>query len=50
LEGFPLLGFIPYDQQIIQADLRGEFAGQVDGATQEALENIARHLHAGESC
>ena len=50
LEGFPLLGFIPYDQQIIQADLRGEFAGQVDGATQEALENIARHLHAGGSC
>jgi CO dehydrogenase maturation factor len=50
LEGFPLLGFIPYDQQIIQADLRGEFAEQVDGATQEALENIARHLHRGGSC
>lgn len=45
LEGLPFLGFVPYDQQIIEADLRGEFAFKVSAATQAALEEIAGHLH-----
>ena len=44
LEGLPFLGFVPYDQQIIEADLRGEFALKVGAATWAALEEIAARL------
>jgi CO dehydrogenase maturation factor len=45
LEGLPFLGFVPYDQQIIEADLRGEFALKISAATRVALEEIAGGLH-----
>ncbi len=47
LEGFPFLGFIPYDERIIEADLKGEFASDVSDATRAALEEIAATLNAG---
>jgi CO dehydrogenase maturation factor len=49
LEGLQFLGFVPYDQQVIEADLRGEFALQVGNATRAALEEIAAHLDTGGS-
>ncbi len=47
LEGFPFLGFIPYDERIIEADLKGEFASDVSDATRAALEEIAAAINAG---
>lgn len=47
LEGFPFLGFIPYDERIIEADLKGEFASDVHDATRAALEDIAAAINAG---
>jgi CO dehydrogenase maturation factor len=44
LEGFEFLGFIPYDEKIIEADLKGEFAADVSTPTREALEEIADRL------
>jgi len=44
LSGHRFLGFIPYDESIIEADLRGDFARDVQPATREALEEIARNL------
>jgi CO dehydrogenase maturation factor len=48
LEGFPFLGFIPYDGKIIEADLKGEFAADVSSETSAALEKIATTLTAGD--
>lgn len=47
LEGFEFLGFIPYDDKIIEADLKGEFAGEVSFQTRAALEEIADNLNSG---
>jgi CO dehydrogenase maturation factor len=44
LKGFAFLGFIPYDEKIIEADLKGEFAADLGAATQAALEEIATKL------
>ncbi|MBW1980606.1 MAG: AAA family ATPase [Deltaproteobacteria bacterium] len=44
LAGFAFLGFIPYDERIIEADLRGEFAADVTGTTRRVLEEIAKSL------
>jgi CO dehydrogenase maturation factor len=41
LEGFQFIGFIPYDEKIIEADLKGEFASDVSDETRTALEEIA---------
>lgn len=45
LEGFQFLGFIPYDEKIIEADLKGEFASDVSVSTRAALEEIASGLN-----
>ncbi|UCG14095.1 MAG: AAA family ATPase [Deltaproteobacteria bacterium] len=47
LDGFEFLGFIPYDEKIIEADLKGEFAADVGTPTRMALEEIARSFDAG---
>lgn len=44
LSDFRFLGFIPYDELIIEADLKGEFAENVSDATRAALEEIARNV------
>ena len=49
LEGFPFLGFIPYDGKIIEADLKGEFASDVSDDTHAALEEIAAAITAGDA-
>ena len=46
LEGFPFLGFIPYDEKIIEADLKGEFASDVSDETRMTLEEIANNINA----
>lgn len=38
------LGFIPYDEGIIEADLRGNFAESVQPATKEGFEEVARNV------
>jgi CO dehydrogenase maturation factor len=47
LAGFAFLGFIPYDEKIIEADLKGEFASDVSDATRKVLEEIAATLDSG---
>ena len=47
LEGFPFIGFIPYDGKIIEADLKGEFAADVSNETRAALEQIAATMTTG---
>lgn len=49
LPGFSFLGFIPYDDQIIEADLRGSFPDDMDLKTRAALEEIARNVVSGAS-
>jgi CO dehydrogenase maturation factor len=44
LEGFQFIGFIPYDEKIIEADLKGEFASDVNDDTREQLEEIANTI------
>jgi CO dehydrogenase maturation factor len=44
LSGRLILGFIPYDELIIEADLRTEFAEKVSSRTREALDGIAKNL------
>jgi CO dehydrogenase maturation factor len=44
LKGFPFIGFIPYDEKIIEADLKGEFASDVSNPTRLALEEIANNI------
>jgi CO dehydrogenase maturation factor len=44
LEGFQFIGFIPYDDKIIEADLKGEFAADVSDQTRTALEEIANTI------
>ncbi|MEM5788053.1 MAG: carbon monoxide dehydrogenase accessory protein CooC [Syntrophobacteraceae bacterium] len=44
LAGQLILGFIPYDDQIIEADLRAEFAEGVRPETQAGLEKIVKNL------
>lgn len=45
LEGFQFIGFIPYDNKIIEADLKGEFAADVSDQTRKALEEIATAIN-----
>ncbi|UCE84219.1 MAG: AAA family ATPase [Deltaproteobacteria bacterium] len=45
IKGFPFLGFIPYDEKIIEADLKGEFASNVGDPTRVALEEIADNIN-----
>jgi len=49
LEGFPFLGFIPYDEKIIEADLEGKFASDVSDATRTALKEIAAAISTGDA-
>jgi CO dehydrogenase maturation factor len=44
LEGLQFIGFIPYDDKIIEADLKGEFAADVSDQTRTALEEIANTI------
>jgi len=44
LPGYRFLGFIPYDEMIIEADLKGDFAEDILPATQTAFEDILRNL------
>lgn len=44
LRGQLILGFIPYDDQIIEADLKGEFAENVGAQTRTGLEKIVKNL------
>lgn len=44
LAGQLILGFIPYDDQIIEADLRAEFAANVSERTRAGLEKMVRNL------
>jgi CO dehydrogenase maturation factor len=44
LSEYRFLGFIPYDERIIEADLQGIFAEDVADATRARLEEIAQNL------
>ena len=44
LSGQLILGFIPYDNQIIEADLQSRFAENVSGETRAGLEQIVKNL------
>ena len=44
LSDFPFLGFIPYDDQIINADLRGIFPEDMATQTVAAFEEIAQNV------
>ncbi|ROQ90645.1 ATP-binding protein [Desulfosoma caldarium] len=44
LNGLSFLGFIPFDEGLIEADCAGVFADHIDEATQKALEAIAENL------
>lgn len=44
LSDFPFLGFIPYDDQIINADLRGIFPEDMAAQTVAAFEEIAQNV------
>ncbi|MCK8603516.1 AAA family ATPase [Desulfoferrobacter suflitae] len=41
---YRFLGFIPYDEQIIEADLKGEFAENMTAETRKALEEIGNNV------
>jgi CO dehydrogenase maturation factor len=44
LSDYRFLGFIPYDELIIEADLKGTFADNVADTTRASLAEIARNL------
>jgi CO dehydrogenase maturation factor len=44
LAGQHILGFIPYDDQIIEADLQGQFAENTSEDTRDGLEKIVQNL------
>jgi CO dehydrogenase maturation factor len=44
LAGQHILGFIPYDDQIIEADLQGQFAENTSEGTRDGLEKIVQNL------
>ncbi|MFZ2447056.1 MAG: carbon monoxide dehydrogenase accessory protein CooC [Syntrophobacteraceae bacterium] len=44
LSGQHILGFIPYDDQIIEADLMSEYADKVSAETRAGLEKIVKNL------
>lgn len=44
LPDFRFLGFIPYDEQIIEADLGGVFAENVSAETEAAFKQVAENL------
>jgi CO dehydrogenase maturation factor len=44
LSGQLILGFIPYDNQIIEADLQSQFAENVGSETRSGLERIVKNL------
>ena len=44
LSGQLILGFIPYDELIIEADLRSEFAEEVSDQTKGAVDKIVKNL------
>lgn len=45
LPGFQFLGFIPFDDQIIEADLQGDFPEQVSDETRTGFSEIATNLN-----
>lgn len=44
LGDFPFLGFIPYDEALIEADMRGVFAEDLSTETRAAFESIGQKL------
>jgi len=44
LSDFRFLGFIPYDEQIIEADLRGAFAENLAAETLDGFREIAQNV------
>jgi len=44
LPGFRFLGFVPYDERIIEADLKGAYPEDVSESTRMAFEEIARNV------
>jgi CO dehydrogenase maturation factor len=44
LSGRLILGFIPYDDLIIEADLQSEFASKLGDRTRAALDGIMKKL------
>jgi CO dehydrogenase maturation factor len=44
LSGFEFLGFVPYDAQIIEADIRGGFPDIISPESRESFETIAKSL------
>ncbi len=46
LPGYRFLGFVPYDEQIIEADLRGGFPEDMAAETRAGLAEIARNVAA----
>ena len=44
MAGQLILGFIPYDESIIEADLNAEFADKIGEATKTGLEKIVKNL------
>ncbi|MHC1726603.1 MAG: AAA family ATPase [Syntrophobacteraceae bacterium] len=44
LAGQLILGFIPYDDQIIEADLKAQYADTVSGETTVGLQKVAKNL------
>ena len=44
LDGQLILGFIPYDDLIIEADLQAEFAASVSSQTRAGLDGIVKNL------
>ncbi|MEJ5347369.1 MAG: carbon monoxide dehydrogenase accessory protein CooC [Desulfosoma sp.] len=45
LNGFSFLGFIPFDETIIEADCAGVFADRISETTRKAMEAIAENLN-----
>lgn len=43
-DDFPFIGFIPYDESIIEADLRGVFPEQMREATRQSFEEVADRI------
>ena len=43
LQGFEIIGFLPYDPKIIEADLKGIFAEDVGAETRSSLEAIGKY-------
>jgi CO dehydrogenase maturation factor len=44
LSDFEFLGFVPYDDQIIEADIKGDFPNVISSRSRDTLETIAQKL------